>query len=153
MTGLRKGLIFALGVALLSATAYAGTTQPAPVTVDLENMFASGDLVTARTTKGKATFIGCGTRNFEGLDGGLTSWAFCQARDAEEVSVTCFTFNPELVKTVREINDSSFVTFSWTDDGQGSLTCTRMGFSTQSFYLGKQTKGNKERNITPDDDG
>lgn len=152
MTGLKKGLILTIGAALLSSTSYAGTTAPVPVEVDLENMIATGDLVTARTTKGNATFIGCGTRNLEGVDGALFSWAFCQARDAAEERVTCFTFNPDLVATVREINDSSFVTFSWSDDGGGTLTCTRMGFSTQSFYLGKETKGNKERNIAAPDE-
>ena len=152
MTGLKKGLIFIFGAALLAGTSHAGTAQPAPVTINLEDLSASGDLVTARTTKGDATFIGCGTRNFEGVDGELFSWAFCQARDVEEEHVTCFTFNPDLVATVREINDSSFVTFSWSDDGEGTLTCTRMGFSTQSFYLGKQTKGNKKQNINDPDE-
>jgi hypothetical protein len=152
MTVLKKGLMFTLGAILLSTSAYAGTTLPQPVDVDLENMRASGDLVTARTTKGKATYIGCGTRNTEGADGMLFSWAFCQARDKEEEQVTCFTFNSDLVKTIREINDSSWVTFSWTDDGEGTLTCSRMGFSTQSFYLGKHVKKNRTRNIEDDDE-
>ena len=32
-----------------------------------------------------------------------------------------------------------FVTFSWDDDGAGNLTCNRVGFSTQSFYLPDET--------------
>lgn len=121
----------------------AGQVQPAVVDVQLDSFFASGDLVSARTSESDEVFIGCGTRNFEDGDGSTFSWAFCQAADDEGDSVTCFTSNPELVRTVREINDSSFVTFSWTDDGQGNLTCNRFGFSTQSFYIGKDAKGNK----------
>ncbi len=152
MTVLKKGRMFALGATLLSMPAFAGTTLPQEVVVDLESMRASGDMTTARRTGGKAAYIGCGTRNTEGVDGALFSWAFCQARNAEEEQVTCFTFNPELVKTVREINDFSWVTFSWTEDENGTLTCSRMGFSTQSFYLGKQVKKNKTRNIEDDDE-
>ena len=29
----------------------------------------------------------------------------------------------------------AFITFSWEDDGFGGGECTRVGFSTQSFYL------------------
>jgi hypothetical protein len=121
----------------------AGQVQPAIVDVDLDNFFASGDLISARIAKNDDVFIGCGTRNFELGDGSLFSNAFCQAEDEDGDRVVCFTTNPELVRTIRGINDSSYVTFSWNDDGDGNLTCTRMGFSTQSFYLGKDTKGNK----------
>lgn len=134
-------LIF--GTVALALPALAGLVQPAAVNVDLDNFFASGDLVAARTDKNDDVFIGCGTRNFDLGDGTLFSWAFCQATDEEGDSVTCRIDNNDLVQTVREINDSSYVTFSWTDDGQGNLTCSRMGFSTQSFYLGKDVKGNK----------
>ncbi len=151
MTVLKKGLMFTLGAALLSMPAFAGTTLPQEVVVDLENMRANGDMTTARTTRGKAAYIGCGTRNSEGADGSLFSWAFCQARNAEEEQVVCTTFNPELVATVRAVSDFSFVTFRWTEDENGALTCNHMGFSTQSFYLGKQVKKNRTRNIEDDD--
>ena len=151
MSKFTTALVTLLGATLFSSQAFAGTAQPAPVTIDLENFFATGDQVTARTTKkDDLTYIGCGTRNIEDGAGGLFSWAFCQARDADEQQVTCFTFNPDLVKTVNAINDASFITFSWTEDEGGSLTCNRMGFSTQSFYLGKEVKGNKVKNNDDD---
>lgn len=143
MNKLTKTLALAIGAALISTTAFAGSTNPQPVQIDLDNMIGTGDMVTARGDKDDEVFIGCGTRNLSDGMGGLFSWAFCQGTDSEGDSATCFTFDPELVKTVREINDGSWITFSWTDDGSGTLTCNRMGFSTQSFYLGKDSKANK----------
>lgn len=140
-----KAMACMTAAALISVSAHAGFTRPAEVNVDLDNLFAGGDMISARTDKAKNVFIGCGTRNVEDGSGGLFSWAFCQAEDADEEQVTCFTFNPDLVKTIREINDASYITFSWTDDGAGTLTCTRMGFSTQSFYLPKQKKSKKKK--------
>lgn len=152
MSKLSTALIVLMGASLMSAPAIAGYVQPAPVTIDLENGFASGDQVTARTAKkDDSSFIGCGTRNIEDDQGGLFSWAFCQAQDADEQLITCFTFNPELVKTINAINDTSFITFNWTEDEGGTLTCNRMGFSTQSFYLGKEIKGNKVKNNNEDE--
>lgn len=146
MKSITKTLAIALGTALLATPALAGQTQPAEVNVDLDTMFASGDMVTARGSKGDSEFIGCGTRNFEDGAGGLFSWAFCQAEDADGDRATCFTFNPDLVKTINAINDTSYIQFAWTDDGSGSLTCTRMGFSTQSFYLGQNQRANIGKN-------
>ena len=145
MTKLKRGLAYAFGAILVSSTAFAGLTRSVVVDIDLDNNFASGDMITARTAKDDTVFIGCGTRNTEDGSGGLFSWAFCQGEDRDGDSATCFTFNPDLVKTVREINSNSFITFSWTDDGAGNLTCTRMGFSTQSFYMDKHTKGNLKK--------
>lgn len=144
MPKLLKTTIAILGAALIAVPAFAGETQPAEVNVDLDNFFVGGDLVAARTDADDEVFLGCGTRNIDDGAGGLFSWAFCQARDAEGDQVTCFAFDSPLVDTIKAINDTSYVTFSWTDDGAGNLECTRMGFSTQSFYLGKEIKGNKE---------
>jgi len=140
-----KAMACITAATLMSVSAHAGLSQPAVVNVDMDNLFAGGDMISARGAKEDNVFIGCGTRNVEDGSGGLFSWAFCQAADADEEQVTCFTFNPDLVKTIREINDASYITFSWTDDGAGTLTCTRMGFSTQSFYLPKQKKPKKKK--------
>ena len=142
MSKLKLMIATAAGAAFAATAAFAGMTQPAEVAVDLTAGTATGDMITARTSKDKNVFIGCGTRNFDDGAGGVFNFAFCQAEDAEGDHVLCNTQNPELVRTIREINDGSFITFAWTDDGAGNLTCTSMGFSTQSFYLGKEIKGN-----------
>ena len=145
MSKLTKSLAVLVGAAFISTQAFAGAVQPAPVTVDLDNMFATGDMVSARTDKkNDETFIGCGTRNFETGEGlPLFNWAFCQANDGDGNQITCFTQNPDLVETIHAINDFSFITFGWTEDELGGLNCSRMGFSTQSFYIGKEVKRNK----------
>lgn len=142
MVKVKTGAIGAIAAAMIATSAMAGQTQPFPVQVDLVAGSAQGDMVSARTDKDDEVFIGCGTRNFDDGAGNMFSLAFCQGRDAEGDQATCFTQNPEMVRTVREINDTSFLTFAWTDDGAGNLTCTNMGYSTQSFYLGKEIKGN-----------
>jgi hypothetical protein len=130
-------LASAVALTLFSATAFAGLSQPAPVSVDLDNQFANGDMQTAATDKNDAVYIGCGTRNADDGQGGVFKFAFCQAEDAEGDVAVCFTENPDLVDAVRAISDYSYISFAWSDDGAGNLTCASIGLSTQSFYLGK----------------
>ena len=127
---------------LITITAQAGLVQPAPVVIDFDNNFASGDLISARNSENEFELIGCGIRAIEFGGGDVFQRGFCQARLAEGTveepgNVVCFTENVALMEGINILSDSSFVTFSWTDDGTGALTCTRIGSSTQSFYLGK----------------
>jgi len=118
-------------VFVFQSLAMAGLTQPAPVTIDLEALVATGDMVTARRSDNEFEFIGCGTRNSDTGTGDIFSFAFCQASVAEDSTVICTTINPELVAKVSDINDSSFVSFRWNEDGE----CVSLGFSTQSLYM------------------
>jgi len=120
---------------LLAGFAYAGLAQPSPVAVDLVNMTALGDMLTARTSAGDTEFIGCGTRNFDDGTGNAFRFGFCQASDADGDEITCFTQLDSLIDEMRASNDYAWVTFSWQNDGFGGAECTRVGFSTQSFYL------------------
>ncbi len=126
-----------LAIACVAFTASAGLLQPAPVTVDLDNRTASGDMVNARFTNNDIDFIGCGTRHIQNGDGTVTSFGFCQAQDAEEETITCFSFNEELVARMSNGNDYSFITFNWDENDE----CTRVGFSTQSFYMPLHVRG------------
>ena len=130
-----KHLLATVTLTLLAGLAYAGFTQPAPVIIDFDNLTASGDQWTARTAKDDTSFIGCGTRNIDDGMGFSFRFGFCQAGDAEGNTVTCLTENPNLLDEMRANSSFAFITFSWSDDGAGNLTCNRVGFSTQSFYL------------------
>ncbi len=130
-----RHLVLTSIVMLLTGLAYAGLTQPAPVVIDFDNFTAVGDQFTARTAKDDTSFIGCGTRNTDDGMGFSFRFGFCQAGDADGNMVTCFTENPNLLDEMRGSSAFAFVTFSWEDDGMGNLTCNRVGFSTQSFYL------------------
>lgn len=121
----------ALGLALVAPSAHAGLAQPAPVMLDLVNRSATGDMVTARFSANAFEFIGCGVRAVLLSDGSVFRFGFCQAGIAEDVTFTCFTENPALVDRMTDGNDFSFITFGWNADGE----CTRVGFSTQSFYV------------------
>jgi len=147
---MRRKLFLALGlmVVLLSSSALAGWTQPFPVSVDLEERFAAGDMATARYAKDSLAFIGCGIRSFDDGEGGNFSFGFCQAGDAAGVTAACFTEDPDMLKVMAATSDFSFIFFGWAGEGDDA-TCTRVGRSTQSFYLPKGMKANKG---TPVDD-
>jgi len=120
---------------MLAGIAYGGLVQPAPVSVDLVNMTAQGDQLTARTSSGDTELIGCGLRNFDDGTGNAFRFGFCQATDADGDAITCFTEDDSLIDEMRANSDYSFITFNWQDDGFGGTECTRVGFSTQSLYL------------------
>ena len=128
----------------MAGVAFAGLKQPAPVLVDLVNMGAQGDQVTARIAADDVSFIGCG---FSIIDDGVIppfEFGFCQAGDSEENQITCFTQNANLIDAIKATSAFAFITFSWQDDGSGGADCTRVGSSTQSFYLPNfTTKGKK----------
>ena len=91
-------------------------------------------MVTARFSKNDVEFIGCGVRRIDDGAGGVTVFAFCQAADAANVQGFCTTENPGLLQSIGDIDDFSFITFSWTAAGE----CRSIGSSTQSFYIPKK---------------
>ena len=130
---MKQKLLITAVLVFFSSVTLAGLYQPAPVTVDLEQGAASGDMTTAANSNNKVEFIGCGSRSFEG---GF-HFGFCQASDAAGNQATCFTEDPTLLDEIQGLSDRAFIQFNWTDDGAGNLTCVRVGSSTQSFYLDK----------------
>jgi len=136
-----KYILILLASAMFSLTAFAGYSQPAPLIIEVNDDgsgFAGGDVTTARNSENEFAFIGCGIRSFEGG----YEFGFCQAGNEAELSYTCFTEDPTLLDTINAVSDFAYMSFSWTDDGEGNLTCFRVGSSTQSFYLeeGKKVK-------------
>lgn len=121
-----------LAIAMLATSAHAGLTQPAEVDVDLVNGAAQGDQVSARYTKDKIQFIGCGMRKRVLAAGGYFESGFCQATDAGGETITCFTTDAGLLEALRASADYGFITFSW---DTATEECRRIGFSNQSFYL------------------
>jgi hypothetical protein len=118
-------------LAVAASVALAGQVQPAPVLLDLVNRVAQGDMVTARFSDNPFEFIGCGVRTLMLADGTLFRTGFCQAGISETEFFTCFSDQTALVEKMAEGNDFSFITFAWNANGE----CTRVGFSTQSFYI------------------
>ena len=131
-------VLLTIVVALFSTAVFAGLHQPAPIEIDVDNGFAHGDMLTAANSVNSDEFIGCGTRIIDLGGGDTLRFGFCQAQENGGDSITCFVYdNDALIDEMRASNDFAYVTFSWSDDGAGNLTCTRVGFSTQSFYLDK----------------
>ena len=128
-----KQILITLAFTLLSSSVYAGLSQPAEVVVDLDNRIASGDMITARDSDSDFTMIGCGIRKISISPTETISFGFCQANsgETEDGSFTCFTQNADILAAIDAISDYSFITFSWDEDEE----CSRIGNSTQSFYL------------------
>jgi hypothetical protein len=123
-------LVLTLG----SAAALAGLVQEPPVTVTLNpdaSGNAAGSMASARFSKDDVEFIGCGVRRIDNGAGGLILFGFCQAADAANVQGFCTTENPGLLQSIGDIDDFSFITFSWNAAGE----CRSIGSSTQSFYI------------------
>lgn len=140
------------GALLLSSSiAIAGFLQPAPVTVTVNDDgsgTASGDMATARFADNDFDLIGCGIRTFDDGAGGVFEFGFCQAQDSTEVNGFCSTDRSDILDTLKATADYSFVTFSWNTDGE----CTRVGFSTQSFYIPEHLDSNLPDDDDDDDD-
>lgn len=128
----KKMLAATAAAAVFSGVAIAGMIQPAPVDVDLTTNFAGGDMLSARHAPNKNEFIGCGVRKFDDGAGGATAFGFCQAEDAAGERAFCNTSNEDLLDAIEASADYGYVTFSWDPATQ---TCTRIGFSNQSFYV------------------
>ena len=133
-----KQLVSMAALVLLSSMVFAGLVQPAPVMVTVNtdlSGFAQGDMATARFSASDLEMIGCGIRAIDDGAGGVFDFGFCQAimddGSAEGLSVFCSTQRSDLLDTMKSTSDFSFVTFAWNAAGE----CTRVGFSTQSFYI------------------
>ncbi|MGH8441989.1 MAG: hypothetical protein ACRETF_03690 [Nevskiaceae bacterium] len=124
----------AAALALVSTLATAGFLQPAPVLITVNgdgSGLAQGDMVTARFAPNTVELIGCGTRTIDDGAGGVFNFGFCQATDAGGVQGFCNTTRADLLEALHATGDFSFITFAWDVNGE----CTRIGTSTQSFYI------------------
>ncbi len=128
-----KMLLIIATFTIFSTIAAAGEVRSVPVVVDTDNMVAEGDMWTARNSKNDVEFIGCGIRNIDDGVGGVFTFGFCQAQDAEENTIFCFTENDDLLVAMSAISDYSFITFAWDENDE----CISIGNSTQSWYLPK----------------
>ncbi len=125
--------ITTLVLLLAASSTMGGAAVDADLVIDMDNSTAVGNMTTVAYSKNDVELIGCGTRYISDGGGGVIAFAFCQAENAAGDTAFCSTLDPGLVAAVSSIGDHSFVTFSWNEFDE----CTRIGFSTQSFYLPK----------------
>ena len=119
---------------LISYPAMAGQINTVRVTVTPNadgSGSAGGTLSAARNSLNRVEFIGCGFRMYNNATGGITRWGFCQATNSAGVNGFCMIENNDLLNAISGISDYSYVDFNWNAAG----TCTRIAFSSQSFYL------------------
>lgn len=129
-------LLTAFCMVMFSGIAYAGLLTSFPVAVDINadgSGAAQGNMASARYSDNDVDQIGCGVRTLFDPSFGALEFGFCQAVDAEGDGAFCFTDSPDLIDTMKVMSDQSYVTFRY-DENQ---SCTYVGFSSQSQYLGQ----------------
>ena len=127
---MKKAFFVVVGTLLVSGSAFAGATQPRPVSVSFPEDFPgggtalgqiSGNMVSARTAADDRSYISCFATTFESG----TVAVFCLGQDAEGDFAICSSGSEELMEAVRSINDYSFVSvaFNDTDENPGVYEC------------------------------
>ena len=128
-----KRLIAVGALDLTSSAALAGLVTITPVSV-IVNADTSGSAVgsmsAARFSKNEVEYIGCGVRRID-TGAGVVVFGFCQASTATGELGFCNTENADLIASIGDQDDFSFITFSWDSAG----FCRAIGNSTQSFYI------------------
>jgi hypothetical protein len=131
-----RNLVFVgalLGAMTLGSAAMAGMTSTVPVEVLLNadaSGQAQGSMPSARFSANTVEFVGCGVRySISGTT--VSRYGWCQATNSAGVYAFCSVTNNDLLNAVADLNDYSFIIFAWNAAG----VCTRIGLSTQSFYI------------------
>lgn len=125
---MRKGFLtamFAVGLAVTSASALAGFKTNANVTVDTSNRFASGALGSARSSGDSVQYIGCSVTDAVGQ-----AYVTCTARNSAGTVASCSSTDYGKVTVASAINSDSFVFFRYDTSG----VCTYLSVSTYSHY-------------------
>lgn len=119
---------------LLSASAFSGAFQVAPVMIDAVNGKAEGNLIAARFSASESERIGCA------VGYGAQHYAYCEATDADGVVAGCITGDPVMIETIASINTFSFVYFTWAGDKWDGWPdpmpeCTHVTVATRSTHI------------------
>jgi hypothetical protein len=121
---------------LVSAILFAATAQagfgPFIEDVLIEDLAGgltavSGSLIGVRFTDDDAQQIGC---RIAGGTGGSPNVA-CAARDINEDTYICFSFDPALIEAAKSISPYSFVLFVYDESGE----CTNLLVSVRSHHI------------------
>ena len=119
----------------------AGSSEVAPVLIDLDSKSAQGAQSSARYSDNDIEFIGCGATVTDSGDGNVLIFGFCQATDASGISTFCATFSPDLIGAINTIANYGFIRFSWNDAEE----CVSIRNSTQSIYLPENDSGKSKK--------
>jgi len=134
-------------LALISSPLYAGKDTSVTVSIEfdvdengvvLDSGRVTGNMWNARSSKNDVEAIGCFYRAIENEDGSVHKWGRCRAWDANEVTVVCYTFNPEMLDALQAITAFSYVRFWFTEpdpENNNIRYCTQFHISTRSIHL------------------
>ncbi|WP_146209784.1 hypothetical protein [Vitiosangium sp. GDMCC 1.1324] len=115
----------------LSTAAWAGAKGGASVTISWngDNGAASGTMGTVRNSSDTLQYIGCT------VAGNATSkWVSCSARNASNVTVSCTSWEPNIIQAAYAMTSDAHISFSW--DASGA--CTTLSVRADSRYRPKE---------------
>lgn len=117
--------VAAVAGVLVAGRSDAGTKTPEPVVIDAAHKTFWGNLGTARASADNLQHIGC---QVSASSAAIT--AYCLARDANNVSVSCTSNDPNLVQAAGAVNSGS--TLVVVHDGAGK--CTNITVRNYSYF-------------------
>jgi hypothetical protein len=126
MRNLTKAVVFGLGVALLTTSAWAGSKSWDQVSIS--GTFAAGSVGYARNSSDSKQYIGC---DLYATQGGLLGECF--AMDSAGKSIWCYSYDKNIVQAIGSVNGDSLVQFSVNSD----TTCSYVYIRNISFYAPK----------------
>jgi hypothetical protein len=121
---------YAIAIALLAAagTAMAGFGYGSyDNVVNVAGRAAAGGVTLSRRTADSVQYISCGLAKSVGN----AESGNCYARDKNYASGFCTTQDPQMLDTLRSINASSYIFFSWNDAG----VCQFITVTNSSAYI------------------
>jgi hypothetical protein len=119
-----------VALATLSTAAYAGYTYSPAVTIDTLYRRATGTLGSARNSANAIEYIGCYTTSYS--TGGTS--AVCVAVNSANYSVSCSTWQADIVKAAQSIDTDSYISFTY----DSSANCTSLQVVNYSMYEPKR---------------
>ena len=89
---------------------------------------AYGSMVGARDSSDTTQQIGCSMYSYSSSS---TAFAYCDAKDKDNKSLTCYSYNLSMREAVQAITDSSYIYFT----ADSSAVCTYLSVQNKSYYM------------------
>ena len=120
------GALVVIGTLGIGSAAFAGSKWAGDVNVNLTTRVVMANLGSARNSADSMQHVGCDVI----AQKGSATLAFCYARDAAGVSMSCTTTSPAFVARARSLASATLLNLFW--DASGA--CTALAVENYSVY-------------------
>jgi hypothetical protein len=128
MRAVFAAMAVAIVAGLLAGSAWAGSKDSWPLTINVGTSTVQGSLATVRASADPKSLIGCEVSGVAGAYGG--NLVSCWAQDAAGTFLSCWSQNPVMASALGSLNGDSLVRFSFDASGQCTyLTATNLSWA------------------------